>query len=155
MPRHIIYAGTDEGVQTLESGDGRSWEITHRSPARGLGDWSVEEVAVLPSKPNMVLAGTRGDGVWLSEDFGENWCKPSYARRGPGKVRCLALDPRDERRVFAGCEPIDVMVSEDLGKTWQPLESVWEQPTVKHVTYPVAVVEPHVRDITIDSLRPD
>jgi photosystem II stability/assembly factor-like uncharacterized protein len=151
----ILYAGTDNGVQTLESVDGRSWEVVHRSPPRGLGDWSVEEVAVLPSHPNIVLAGTRGDGVWLSEDFGENWCKPSYGRRGPGKVRCLALDPRNERRVFAGCEPIDVMVSEDLGKTWETLESVWEEPSVPRITYPVAVVEPHVRDITIDPVHPD
>jgi photosystem II stability/assembly factor-like uncharacterized protein len=151
----IIYAGTDSGVQTLESTDGRSWEVTHRSPARGLGEWSVEEVALMPSKPNVVLAGTRGDGVWLSEDFGETWCKPSYGRRGPGKVRCLALDPRDERRVFAGCEPIDVMVSEDLGKSWQALDTIWDQPSVPRISYPVAVVEPHVRDITIDPAHPN
>lgn len=151
----IIYAGTDNGVQTISSTDGHSWGIEHRSAPRGLGDWSVEEVAVLPSQPNTLLAGSRGDGVWLSEDFGQSWCKPSYGRRGPGKVRCLALDPRNERRVFAGCEPIDVMVSEDLGKTWETLDSIWDEPFVRQITYPVAVVEPHVRDITIDPEHPE
>ena len=42
-----------------------------------------------------VFAGTRGDGVWVSEDFGASWKKPCYGKRGPGKVRCLAFDPRD------------------------------------------------------------
>ena len=87
----ILYLGTDEGVVTLKSEDGRSWKTEHH----GLKDWQVPEVAVSASAPNKVFAGTRGDGVWLSEDFGATWSKPCYGKRGPGKVRCLTIDPRD------------------------------------------------------------
>ncbi|MGH7824660.1 MAG: WD40/YVTN/BNR-like repeat-containing protein [Candidatus Binatia bacterium] len=146
----ILYLGTDEGVVTLKSEDGRSWKVANHA----LKEWSVPEVAVMPSAPNRVFAGTRGDGVWLSEDFGATWKKPSYGRRGPGKVRCLTIDPRDPDTLYAGTEPIDVFISRDAGKSWDCLDSVWDIPWVQTVVYPVAAVEPHVRDIVIDPKDP-
>ena len=83
----ILYVATDEGVVTLKSADGHNWKQEHH----GLKDWQVPEVAVSPQAPNKVFAGTRGDGVWVSEDFGATWKKPCYGKRGPGKVRCLIL----------------------------------------------------------------
>jgi photosystem II stability/assembly factor-like uncharacterized protein len=145
-----LYAGTDKGVVTLKSRDGRSWELAHQT----LQDWAVPKIAVDPAAPNRVLAGTRGDGVWVSEDFGATWKKPCYGKPGPGKVRSITLDPRDSRTVYAGGEPIDVYVSEDLGASWDRLDSVRKLPWVEQVTYPVAVVEPHVRDIAIDPADP-
>lgn len=145
-----LYLGTDEGVVTLKSEDGRSWKEEHR----GLKDWAVPEVAVSPAAPNKVFAATRGDGVWVSEDFGASWKKPSYGKRGPGKVRCLAFDPRDADTLYAGTEPIDVFVSRDGARSWERLDSVWNIPWISTITYPVAAVEPHVRDITIDPNDP-
>ena len=146
----ILYMGTDEGVVTLKSEDGRSWKVENH----GLKDWSVPEVAVSPSAPNRVFAGTRGDGVWFSEDFGAHWTKPCYGKPGPGKVRCLTIDPHDSNTLYAGTEPIDVFISRDAGKNWKRLDSVWNIPWVQTVVYPVAAVEPHVRDITIDPKDP-
>jgi photosystem II stability/assembly factor-like uncharacterized protein len=146
----ILYVGTDEGVVTLKSDDGRSWNVEHHA----LKDWSVPEVAVSPSAPNKVFAGTRGDGVWLSEDFGATWKKPCYGKPGPGKVRCLTIDPHDSNTLYAGTEPIDVFVSRDEGKNWKRLDSIWNIPWVETITYPVAAVEPHARDITIDAKDP-
>lgn len=146
----ILYAGTDEGVVTLKSADGKSWNVENR----GLEDWDVPEVAVAPDAPNRVFAGTRGDGVWLSEDFGKSWKKPCYGKHGPGKVRCLTIDPHDSNTLYAGTEPIDVFVSRDAGKSWQRFDSVWTVPWVETVVYPVATVEPHVRDIVVDPKDP-
>ena len=80
----------------------------------------------------------------------QSWKKPCYGKRGPGKVRCLSFDPHDANTLYAGTEPIDVFVSRDAAKSWERLDSVWNIPWVSTITYPVAVVEPHVRDITID-----
>jgi photosystem II stability/assembly factor-like uncharacterized protein len=145
-----MYVGTDRGVVTLRGENSHSWSIENQ----GLDSWAVPGIAVDPSAPNRVLAGTRGDGVWVSEDFGKSWTKPCYGKPGPGKVRCLTLDPKDARVVYAGGEPIDVFVSEDLGASWERLDSVRKVPWVETVTYPVAVVEPHVRDIAIDPNDP-
>ena len=142
----VLYIGTEQGVVTARSPDNRSWEIVER----GLKNWAVPELAVSPDGPNKVFAGTRGDGVWLSEDFGKSWKKPCYGKRGPGKVRCVTVDPHDSRRLYAGCEPIDLFVSEDEGKNWHRFDAIWDIPFVETVPYPVATVEPHVRDLAVD-----
>ena len=146
----ILYLATDDGVSTLRSQDGRNWNLEHQS----LEGWTVPKIAASPSRPNTVFAGTRGDGVWVSEDFGKSWKKPCYGKRGPGKVRCVTLDPHEANTVYAGTEPIDVFVSRDGAKSWERLESVWNVPYVATVDYPVSTVEPHVRDITIDPENP-
>jgi hypothetical protein len=91
----------------------------------------------------------------LAQDFGATWSKPCYGKRGPGKVRCLTIDPRDPNTIYAGTEPIDVFISRDGAKSWKRLDSVWNIPSVSTITYPVATVEPHVRDITIDPQEPN
>jgi len=139
-----LYLSTAEGVFTVK-GNG-NWKIEQQS----LEDWDVQEVAVSPSQPNVVYAGTRGDGVWVSQDAGKSWKKPCYGKRGPGKVRCVTIDPNDSNTVYAGTEPIDIFVSRDGAKSWERLDSVWSVPYVATVDYPVSTVEPHVRDITID-----
>jgi photosystem II stability/assembly factor-like uncharacterized protein len=147
----VFYIGSEEGVVTARSADGHAWEIS----ARGLGQWEIPDLAVAPGQPNKVFAGTRGDGVWVSEDFGESWAKPCYGKRGPGKVRCVTVDPHDPKRIYAGTEPIDIFVSEDEGNSWNRLDAVWDIPFVATVTYPVSTVEPHVRDIAVDPTDPD
>ena len=80
-----------------------------------------------PAAPHRVFAGTRGDGVWVSEDYGVSWRKPCFGRRGPGKVRSVALDPSNPNRVYAGTEPIDLFVSEDAAKSWTRLDSATDE----------------------------
>jgi photosystem II stability/assembly factor-like uncharacterized protein len=142
----LLYLGTDEGVVTLRHEQNGSWDVQ----SHALKEWLVPEVAVSTAAPNRVFAGTRGDGVWRSEDCGQTWSKPSYGKRGPGKVRCLSFDPHDFEVIYAGCEPIDMYVSEDLGRNWIRIDSLWDIPSVESIDYPVASVEPHVRDIVID-----
>jgi photosystem II stability/assembly factor-like uncharacterized protein len=145
-----MYLGTDDGVVVLAHKDGGDWEV--RSQA--LRGWAVPAVAVSPARPHRVVAGTRGDGVWVSEDLGQTWKKPSYGKRGPGKVRCITVHPEDPDTLYVGAEPIDIFVSHDAGKSWTALESVRELPWVASVEYPVATVEPHVRDIALDPSDP-
>jgi photosystem II stability/assembly factor-like uncharacterized protein len=146
----VLCVGTTKGVMTLCRDHGSPWRVEHQ----GLKDWQVTGVAAVPSRPDQVLAATRGDGVWLSEDFGKSWRKPCYGKLGPGKVQCLTLDPHHPGRVYAGGEPIDVFVSDDLGRSWDRLASVRELPFVAAIDYPLATVEPHVRDLTIDPSDP-
>ncbi len=151
MMESILYIGTDKGIVTARSRDNATWQIADR----GLRKWEVTEIAVSPLSLNRIFAGTRGDGVWVSEDFGATWIKPCYGRRGPGKVRSVTIDPREPKRIYAGCEPIDVFVSEDEGKNWRRLDSVRALPFIDGITYPLARVEPHVRDVTVDPKNSD
>ena len=141
----ILYIGTDRGVIAARSRDNAAWQVADR----GLRQWEVSELAVSPLEPNKVFAGTRGDGVWLSEDFGKTWTKPSYGRRGPGKVRSVTIDPHAPKRLYAGCEPIDVFVSEDEGRHWRCLDSLRALPFIEGLTFPLPTTEPHARDVEI------
>ena len=141
----VLYLGTRNGVLTVAE-NGGGWAVANHN----LKGWEVPEVETVPGSPGHVLAGTRGDGVWRSEDGGERWTKPSYGRPAPGKVRCVTVDPRDPQTVYAGGEPISLWKSVDGGATWSELEAVRNFPTVASLTYPVPIVEPHVRDLTID-----
>ena len=147
----VLYIGTERGVLAARSYDRRSWQIVQH----GLQAWEVSELAVSPQSPNKVFAGTRGDGVWLSEDFGETWKKPCYGKRGPGKVRNVTIDPHDPRRLYVGCEPVDIFVSDDEGKSWTRLDAIWDLPSVPTMSYPLTRVEPHVRDIAVDPTDPN
>ncbi|MFN0072664.1 MAG: WD40/YVTN/BNR-like repeat-containing protein [Chloroflexota bacterium] len=141
-----LYCGTGDGVATVTRQGSGGWTVE----ARGLSPYAVREVAVSPTASNILAAGTRGDGVWLSEDCGKSWTKPSYGRLGPGKVTSVVFDPHDPRTLWAGGEPIELFVSHNLGKSWDRVESVRETAGVTEVIYPVATVEPHVRCIAID-----
>jgi photosystem II stability/assembly factor-like uncharacterized protein len=147
----VLYIGTDEGVFTAHSKDQQSWQVVEH----GLKNWEISELAVSPDGSNKVFAGTRGDGVWVSEDFGKSWKKPCYGKRGPGKVRSLTVDPHDSRRLYAGCEPTDIFMSEDEGKNWIRFDAVWDVPSIAGNPYPLATVEPHVRDVTVDPTNAD
>ena len=57
----ILYVATDEGVATLKSEDGQSWQQLHH----GLKDWAIPEVVVSPNAPNH-CAMTRSPYVTLS-----------------------------------------------------------------------------------------
>lgn len=141
----VLYVGTGAGLVTLRGSDA-TWEVASES----LAPWGIEEICVVPGESGRVYVGTRGDGVWTSEDAGESWHKPSRGRPGPGKVRCVTVDAHDPNVVYAGCEPIDIYVSQDKGKNWERLTALWDIPGLPAVNYPVASVEPHVRDITLD-----
>jgi photosystem II stability/assembly factor-like uncharacterized protein len=147
----VLYVGTDQGVVVARGRDRTDWQVSEHA----LRIWEVSELAVSSAAPNKVFAGTRGDGVWMSEDFGKTWSKPCYGKRGPGKVRCVTIDPHDPRRLYAGCEPIDLFASEDEGKSWIRIDAIWELPFVPSTTYPLTRVEPHVRDVAIDPMDPD
>jgi photosystem II stability/assembly factor-like uncharacterized protein len=142
----LLHIGTDTGVITLRSRDRHTWEVAERN----LKKWEISELAVSPRDANKLFAATRGDGVWVSDDSAKTWSKPCRGKHGPGKVRSITVDPHDPRRLYAGCEPADVFLSEDEGKSWVCLDSLWDIPSIATMPYPVASVEPHVRDVVVD-----
>jgi photosystem II stability/assembly factor-like uncharacterized protein len=145
----VLYLGTDHGAVVLSQTNG-GWQVE----SQALKDWTVSKVVVDPNQPEVAFAATRGDGVWRTDDRGQTWKKPSYGRRGPGKLQSLTLDSK-RQRLYAGAEPIDVYVSEDAGRTWHMMDSVRDHPCVASITYPVPAVEPHVRDIAVHPQDPD
>ena len=140
-----LFICTWKGVISAKPGDGQ-WTVDKEA----LTSWGIFDLAISPNASKRMFAGTRGDGVWVSDDLGETWRLPNRGKPGPGKVRGLAIDPNDPDKIYAGTEPIALWVSEDAGENWRKLDSVWDDiPGLDQLTYPGKVIEPHVRDITI------
>ena len=124
--RHIVYAGTPEGV--LRSDDcGRTW---HNS---GMAGKHVKSLAVNPHDTNIVYAGTKAARMYISNDGGRDWAELDGFRRIPNRwwwfspaeppdrrpyVISIAPSPTDRNVILAGIEFGAVVRSADGGRTW-------------------------------------
>ena len=116
-PRGVLAAG-DTGVFGSHDG-GASWVRTGAQ-----GDiptfWSL---AVDPSDPATLFAGTRPAAIYRSQDGGERWERlPLETAQdcaiGQPFVTRVLVDPTGRRTVWAGIEIDGVYRSLDRGDTW-------------------------------------
>jgi hypothetical protein len=84
----------------------------------GLGSGKIWSVAVEPSLPSTILAGT-DVGVYVSHDTGATWIRTLAGMR----VWTVGFDARNPSNVFAGTDGIGVYASADSGATWVPASS--------------------------------
>ncbi|MDX1632043.1 MAG: sialidase family protein, partial [Thermoanaerobaculia bacterium] len=80
-----LLAGTVAGIY-LSDDDGQTWSLTTRN------DLSIHALAHHPRRPEIVLAGTEGSGVWRSEDGGTTFRPASRGLTAP-RVGALAAGP--------------------------------------------------------------
>src|SRR5512142_650407 len=102
---YLIRLGTKNGVVTLRAEDG-AW----REMGREMEGHDVWVVAHRPDDPEVVFAGTYGDGLWRRSKDGpwERLPDPPAAGR-PGVspasldyIRAIAFDPHDANTIYAG-----------------------------------------------------
>lgn len=91
----------------------------------------VRSLAIHPSDPDLVLAGTAAGHLYLSRDGGASWAEPGGRRAFPGwVVETLAFDPNPgpggAARLWAGLWGVwgggMVARSDDLGESWTYLQ---------------------------------
>ncbi len=80
---------------------------------------TVTALAVSPSEPDVVYAGSSAGEVFRSEDGGRAWA-PVAGDLGTGTITALAVEPGDPDRVWAGTVLRGLFVSSDGGATWEP-----------------------------------
>lgn len=135
-----IYLSTGENVdeavgRILSSRDGgASWTAgAQRFVIRGNGDWRTtgERLAVDPSDPDVVLLGTRSEGLWRSTDGAVSFTRVDSVPVGsnPASVNERAdlagvtwvVFAADGSKVWAGVSGVGVMASSDAGVSWSVL----------------------------------
>ena len=115
-----LYAGTEKGVvKTTDGGD--SW----RHLPSDMDSKEVWSLAIHPTTPGTLYAGTCPSAFYKTTDAGETWTllNAELAQECEGipiipRVTTIIIDPEDHDTVYAGIEIDGMRLSTDGGKTW-------------------------------------
>lgn len=97
-------------------------------------------VAVDPRRPERIVVGCRGAGVWESEDAGGTWRDAELPAEDVFSVAVSAADGA----LYAGCEPSALWVRRD-GEAWRELAALRELPSAPTWSFPPRPWTSHVR----------
>lgn len=116
-----VYKSVDRGV---------NWQPSDLAVPMG-GDqdkrWAGDRLVVDPFDSNLLLFGSRQDGLWRSPDGGISWTQVSglsghnVHQEDSIGILALAFDPQQENLVYASIYGDGVYQSADKGLTWQRL----------------------------------
>jgi photosystem II stability/assembly factor-like uncharacterized protein len=152
----LIATGVDSLVfapgsqTTLYEGDAKSIDSgkTWRRARSGLGNASIEKLAVDPQMPDTLYAGTQEDGLYKSTDAGASWHTVDTGGQS-GFVSALAVEPEHPSTVYEsecgpGCTAFgDLLKTVDGGTSWRRL------------TLPTPSAGRTIRALAIDPQHPD
>ena len=112
-----LYAGSVAGLYHTQDG-GKSWYL--------ISDDSlvVNTIALHPQRPNRVILGVEGDGVYVSDDNARTFTRSCDGLRNL-TITSVAADPVTPKRVLAsvvfGGASSGIYASEDSGTSWKKL----------------------------------
>ncbi len=121
-----LYAGTDRGVYRSDDA-GVTWSAANA----GLPAFRVETIAIDPTSPSTLYAGTltpngvQSVGIFKSTDGAESWTAINdglidpITGISPLDVWSLAIDPRNPKTILAGSRFSEIFKSTDGGETWR------------------------------------
>ncbi len=114
MPR-IFLATTGQGLARATYNATGEWSVESL-----LSDQDIRCLTSAPHNPNVVYAGTQGNGVLSSRDGGKTWQPSGLAGQ---IVKALAISRIAPGTVYAGLKPPALFVSRNGGETWTELEA--------------------------------
>jgi hypothetical protein len=110
-----FLATTGHGIARAEYVATTQWSVEFQ-----LLDQDVRCLAADPLNPEVVYAGTQGNGVLRSHDRGKTWRPCGLWGQ---VVKALGMSPAVPGTVYAGTKPACLFVSRDEGSTWTELPS--------------------------------
>lgn len=118
---HTLYAGTTlRGVRALvlvrRASCGAPTADTWRTVNSGLANLDVNALAINPTTPSTLYAGTYG-GAFRSTDGGDSWIAVNNGLTNP-YVFALAVNPITPSTLYAGTSEGGIFRSTDGGERW-------------------------------------
>ena len=128
---NVFYIGVNNGGVWKTTDYGRTWNPVFDDQPTG----SIGDIAVAPSNPNTIYAGSGeglqrpdlsiGNGIYKSTDAGKTWINTGLANAQ--QIGGIAIDPLDENKVFVAAlgHPYGpntergIYRTMDGGKTWE------------------------------------
>lgn len=145
MRFNTIIATTGENLARATRSAGGTWSVKTQ-----LQGTQVNCLASGPHNPNIIYAGTQGNGLLRSEDWGKTW--HPVGMEG-SVVKSLAFSLTEAGVLYAGTKPPAVFVSRDAGENWAELESFRQmrQPSWKT---PAEPGDPYVLGLAVSPTDP-
>ena len=114
----FLFATQSKTVGNI-AGNNSYLPIISHNPSGWIGPFggTVVTIAVDPSNPQTVYAGSYGSGVYRSFDGGATW-NPASQNLTNLYVYSLAIDPRKNSNLYAGTYGSQIYKSEDGGNSW-------------------------------------
>lgn len=114
VSKSALYAGSVAGLyRSVDSG--KNWKLTSDE---GL---VIRRIGLHPDRPNRVILGTEGDGVYVSQDGGKSFARSSEGLRNL-RVATIVPDPSVRGRIYSavvfGGAASGIYRSDDAGKGW-------------------------------------
>jgi len=120
----------DGGVFKSEDG-GLTWQTKYnlipppgsKAKSMDIGMLNIISIAVDPADNKIVYAGSEGNGLFRTQDGGENWELYNGDNMRAGEnIYDIAIDPKDTKKMYAAgltaAAKGRVLKSEDAGLTW-------------------------------------
>jgi photosystem II stability/assembly factor-like uncharacterized protein len=135
--RNRVYAGSVAGLYRTDD-RGKSWYVVSDE---GL---VVNTIALHPQRPERIILGVEGDGIYVSNDNGKSFSRSCDGLRNLS-ITSIAADPASASRIYAsvvfGGMSSGVYVSQDAGQTWKKISDA----TVPSVLSLVVTSDPEAR----------
>ncbi|HEX8252259.1 MAG TPA: YCF48-related protein [Thermoanaerobaculia bacterium] len=118
--KDVVYAGSVAGLYRTED-KGKSWYVvTDESLV-------INSVVLHPQRPQRIVLGIEGDGVYVSHDRGKSFTRTSDGLHNL-RITNIAADPFVKNRVYAsvvfGGAASGIYRSDDAGKSWAKASKV-------------------------------
>jgi xyloglucan-specific exo-beta-1,4-glucanase len=121
-----MYTSTGNGRLWKSRDRGQTWiESDLQVPMGGNEDkrWAGNRLTVSPSDGNIILFGSRLNGLWRSEDAGIHWSQVNSWQTNTQVnndigVIAIAFDPQDPNHVYLSAYGDGIYQSHDAGLTW-------------------------------------
>ncbi|HJQ39201.1 MAG TPA: hypothetical protein VKB93_18840, partial [Thermoanaerobaculia bacterium] len=112
--KNTVYAGSVAGLYRSDD-NGKSWYVVSEE------NLVVNSVVLHSQRPQRIILGIEGDGVYVSDDRGRTFRRSSDGLHNL-RITTIAPDPFEKNRVYAavafGGTASGIYRSDDAGKTW-------------------------------------
>ncbi len=124
----VVYAGSVAGLYRSEDA-GKSWYVM--SDDRLV----INTIVLHPQRPQRIVLGIEGDGVYVSHDRGKTFARSSAGLHNV-RIATIAPDPMEKNRVYGavmfGGVTSGIYRSDDAGAMWQKVSRT-ELPEVRSI----------------------